>query len=136
MSGSGFVLYYRRTSLFGSDSSIDNSLHGLRAQRRRRLNSRSSRGEKIRTAAGTRRIDALLIDGLLGRLGSRSGRGDATVPSDGVKRAPGAEVEHGNVLIDVERKHRLPEQVCHYVVTGEAAHRAGKLAGHHCGVHA
>src|SRR5690242_3631899 len=91
----------------------------LLAQWRGGRNNRRSLGKQIGAAAGEWRIDALVIDRHLGRLGGRSRRGDLAVPSRGVERAPGAEVEHGDVPVDVKWKHRLAEQVCYHIVTGK-----------------
>lgn len=55
---------------------------------------------------------------------------DLAIPTNGVKRAPGTEIENGDIPIGIERKHRLPQQIGHDVVSGKAAHRTGELAGH------
>ena len=58
------------------------------------------------------------------------------VPSDGMKRSPGSEIEHGYIPIDVKWKHRLSKQISHDVIPGKAAHRSCELAGHHGGMFA
>lgn len=69
--------------------------------RRRRLHRRRGRGEQIVLAAGERGIDALAVDGLLGRLGGCARGPHLAIPAFRVERAPIAEIEHGECTVTV-----------------------------------
>jgi len=55
-----------------------------RPRRRRCLDGRRGRREKIRTATSSRRIDTLAVDNLFGHFGGRADRMHLAIPSDGV----------------------------------------------------
>src|SRR5262245_57273946 len=72
-----------------------------------RLHDRRRSRENFLPVARQRRVDALAVDCLLGALCDRLPCNDLPVPSLGIDRAPGAEVENGRVPVYGERQRRF-----------------------------
>src|SRR5512144_720959 len=83
-----------------------------------RLNDRRGGGEQARGVASRRRIDPPVIDLLLGALRRLAFEDDAAVPALHVKRAPGAEVEDGQVVLLPVLDERRADQIGDDVVAG------------------
>jgi hypothetical protein len=64
---------------------------------RRCLHDRGGSREALGGIRRARRVDPLPVDQALGLLGRGAGHGDPAVPALGVERAPGAEIETGDV---------------------------------------
>jgi hypothetical protein len=66
--------------------------------------------------------------------GPIAGREHLPVPADSVERAPGAEIKHRHILIDLEREHRPAKEIGHHVMAGEATHGTRELTRHDAGM--
>src|SRR5690242_4243984 len=85
---------------------------------RRRLGDGGCGGEYLSSVARSRRINPLAIDHALCALGGGAGHGNPPVPALGVHGSPGAEIEARHVIADVEREHRLADQIADDIMAG------------------
>lgn len=77
--------------------------------------------------AAERRIDSLGVDAAFSRLGLLALGNDLAIPSFRVHRAGGSEVENRDVPRDLQRQHRLTQQIADHVMAGVSAHGSAVL---------